>query len=561
MNSSTITVHWHNDNQPVYSVDFQPISHNQIEKTLAADTSGKPSNESFRLATGGGDNNVRIWHVVKQPEGKATVEYLSSLAKHTQAVNVVRFNPNGDVLATAGDDGTVILWELSPTIVKEFGRDDDEYIQESWVAKTVLTSSASEIYDLSWSPNGKYLATGSMDHYIRIYRVENSKGELVHQGIYHQHYIQGLAWDPLNEFLVSQSADRTINVIKLNYFNDQLITTNIQNTKVLKCEVPINKLSVNPSANFKTSLMYHSETLQSFFRRLTFSPDGSLLLTPLGVYRYDHKGCDKKSSDPNSPEKNGSATNGPSNSDKTNENSNNEDNDNDDGKETNSVFVFIRTCLNKPVLHIPGFKKAAIAVSFSPIFYKNPDREKSVFKLPYKMIFAIATQDSIIVYDTASLQPLGVVSNIHYSTITDLAWDQDGQSIIISSADGFCSTVHFDPGVFGGSITRPEAFKLLELQQQENTPKPEQPQEQEQQQTQKPPEPQEQQPQQVQVTNEPAPKPEQTIDVEMEPADKPPKSSNPQPCSDEPTSKEPSILNLLKKKDKQKKRIAPTLVN
>lgn len=31
--------------------------------------------------------------------------------------------------------------------------------------------------------------------------------------------------------------------------------------------------------------LYHDETLVSFFRRLTFTPDGALLLTPAGVFK------------------------------------------------------------------------------------------------------------------------------------------------------------------------------------------------------------------------------------------------------------------------------------
>lgn len=31
--------------------------------------------------------------------------------------------------------------------------------------------------------------------------------------------------------------------------------------------------------------MYHDETLVSFFRRLSFTPDGSLLIVPAGVYK------------------------------------------------------------------------------------------------------------------------------------------------------------------------------------------------------------------------------------------------------------------------------------
>ena len=41
------------------------------------------------------------------------IEFLSNLDRHAKTVNVVRFSPNGLLLATAGDDGTIILWKLS----------------------------------------------------------------------------------------------------------------------------------------------------------------------------------------------------------------------------------------------------------------------------------------------------------------------------------------------------------------------------------------------------------------------------------------------------------------
>lgn len=457
MNSHTITVHWHDENQPVYLVDFQP------------------GTRAFsRLATAGGDNNVRIWQVAASANNTtpASVSYLLTLRKHTQAVNVVRFDARGDILALAGDDGLLILWTLVDHAVKEFGAEEED--AESWVAKHVFRSSTSEIYDLAWLPDLRYIATGSMDNVTRIYCV--ASGQQVAQLAEHNHYVQGVAWDPRNEFLATQAADRAVHVYLIKKGAEMAVPTTY--FKITRAEVPVARLSerpdvvridsiatmssqasvsdvstpgtpMNPPANnyvhpltsspshnkllptetlpavkpmtlpvskktSRNAFLYHSETLQSFFRRLAFSPDGSLLLTPLGVYRNDlDSGSDQ------------------------------------DAELTNTVYIYIRSGLNKaPVCHIPGLKKPAIAIAFSPVIYRAQS-DSPVFKLPYKMVFAVATQDSVIIYDTETVQSLGVVSNLHYLTITDLCWGQNGQSIIVSSADGFCSIVEFNEGIFG----------------------------------------------------------------------------------------------------------------
>lgn len=59
-----------------------------------------------------------MWSVTVGENGAGTVEFLSDLARHTRAVNTVRFSPDGETLAT-GDDGFYPhLWLFYHMVVK-----------------------------------------------------------------------------------------------------------------------------------------------------------------------------------------------------------------------------------------------------------------------------------------------------------------------------------------------------------------------------------------------------------------------------------------------------------
>lgn len=205
----------------------------------------------------------------------------------------------------------------------------------------------------------------------------------------------------------------------------------------------------------KNANLYANETLTSFFRRLTFTPDGSLLLTPSGQYQNQHQG-------------------------------------ERDAKPTyeviNTVYIYTRGGINKPpIAHLPGHKKPSVVVKCCPTVFnlrqspptthnitidtsspedaipslpeplskpspapsvmdpppppasvsgdpnssssKNSSdvnlshpNPKPAFSLPYRMVYAVATQDSVLLYDTQQKTPICVVSNLHCATFTDLAW-------------------------------------------------------------------------------------------------------------------------------------------
>ncbi|KAG8810592.1 hypothetical protein FRC17_002863, partial [Serendipita sp. 399] len=78
----------------------------------------------------------------------------------------------------------------------------------------------------------------------------------------------------------------------------------------------------------------------------------------------------------------------------------------------------------------------------------NSDQDQaatsSVFTLPYRMMFSVATQDSVTIHDTQQAGPICVLSKLHYDSFTDMTWSYDGHVLMLASSDGYCTAVVFD---------------------------------------------------------------------------------------------------------------------
>lgn len=49
-------------------------------------------------------------------------------------------------------------------------------------------------------------------------------------------------------------------------------------------------------------------------------------------------------------------------------------------------------------------------------------------RLPYRMIFAVATEDAVLLYDTQQPRPFAFFTNIHYHQLSDITWYVPGRS-------------------------------------------------------------------------------------------------------------------------------------
>eukprot|EP00039_Didymoeca_costata_P033217 m.41343 g.41343 ORF g.41343 m.41343 type:complete len:617 (-) comp9756_c0_seq2:46-1896(-) len=438
MKGKTYEFMWHWDElsnapTPICSIDVQP-------------TNGKRK-DIRRMATGGGDNSVKIWKIEQGSGGNEDaspeISFLSSLIRHSGAVNCVRFSPNGKWLASGSDDNSVIIWELDENNKQSNTFGETEINVENWRAYKTMRKHTDQVFDLAWSPDSTRIVSGSVDKTCIVWEIESEK---VLQTLKdHKHHVQGVAWDPRDLFIASQSSDRSCCVYKKNVKKKDIFSCISKNKSVKLGEekppvLPSTQKSVEATQTTTTSQgeelmsvntnkqeenndepkkddipqncakqerLFVEEGAIIFFRRLTFSPDGKLLFCPAGRYVGNN------------------------------------------GSEQNTMYAF-RTCRpDTPVLRLTSIPSSVICVRCCPIVFEKRQRSGAggadLFSgIDYRVVFAIATRESVFLYDTEQRVPFALAANLHFAPIMDLSWSSDARLLTVSSQDGYCSVISFN---------------------------------------------------------------------------------------------------------------------
>ena len=120
-----------------------------------------------------------------------TGKILKRFIGHTDNVWSVNFSPDGKYLASGSNDGTVKLWNI------ETGKEI-----------RTLTGHTDDVYSVSFSPDGKYLAGKSYGKSVKVWDVESGKEKITFSG--YTGYVGSVSFTPDGKYLASGSNDGAI---------------------------------------------------------------------------------------------------------------------------------------------------------------------------------------------------------------------------------------------------------------------------------------------------------------------------------------------------------------
>jgi len=116
-----------------------------------------------------------------------------TLRGHEDVIHRIAWSPDGRILASPSMDRTIRLWDI-----------------ETQVLKHILRGHTSWVNSVAWSPDGQMLASGSENGNIRTWSSLNWKQQQELSG--HAGRIECLAWSLDNQTLASASGDGTVRI-------------------------------------------------------------------------------------------------------------------------------------------------------------------------------------------------------------------------------------------------------------------------------------------------------------------------------------------------------------
>jgi len=213
------------------------------------------------LATAGIDDRVRIWNF----SGQKLAEWKAL----QQSVNMLSFSPDGNFLATAGRDSTVKFWNLSGKKISQ--------------VKAIEGS----VTSLSFSPEGKLLAAAGIDSNATIFKLLKQEKNILsivklsgHNGL-----VRSVNFSPRGNFLTTLDGKSTVRIWNLSGKLEKTLAVQAIGISFSpdKQQYRFATVTLNGKVGLwnlsQKELVNEFETLHLDAKSISFSPDGERLAT------------------------------------------------------------------------------------------------------------------------------------------------------------------------------------------------------------------------------------------------------------------------------------------
>ena len=136
------------------------------------------------LASAGSDGTAILWDLTDStPRHRST--------GHAGEINNLCFSPDGVTLATASDDTTVKLWDVATGLLR-----------------ATIAVSDQPVFGVGISPDGRTLAAGGKDNIIHLVDLATLQLKTDLRG--HAHHVESLVFSPDGKSLASASSDKSV---------------------------------------------------------------------------------------------------------------------------------------------------------------------------------------------------------------------------------------------------------------------------------------------------------------------------------------------------------------
>jgi WD40 repeat protein len=165
------------------------------------------------IATGSKDNTVKLWTFQhhNRPRNNNNIKASLTLTGHTAAVMSVAFYPINDqiILATGSKDGTAKIWKISENL-------SDAICITTLNEEDLNRNKKNMLLSVAFHPVHKILATGNTDNYVTIWYLNSDFSiKKIEKLNHHVSPVRTLAFSPNGYYLATGSDDKKVILYKI----------------------------------------------------------------------------------------------------------------------------------------------------------------------------------------------------------------------------------------------------------------------------------------------------------------------------------------------------------